>query len=67
MSVLTLNAIRPSAPTTETRPARPVAGADIAEPFDDEERLCPARGITNGLLIAVPFWLLVLAGLWFWL
>jgi len=37
-----------------------------AMPPDRAERLGPARGILTGPLIAVPFWLLLAALVWFY-
>lgn len=67
MSVHTLSAARPNRLETEDPAGRNLQNPANAEPFDESRRLQPARGIAIGLLISVPFWLLVMAGLWFWL
>jgi hypothetical protein len=46
------------------------SGATVVKadaPQEASDSLAPARGILLGVLIAVPFWCLLAAGLWFWL
>jgi hypothetical protein len=43
-------------------PARQTA--DQAEPLDESASLRPARGVAYGLLISVPFWILLAVLSW---
>ena len=53
----------------ELAPQQP--GGATVEPADTRheasDNLAPARGIMLGILLAVPFWCLLGAGLWFWI
>ena len=62
-----------SAHTLEVReavglaPPPPVDAIHISDPFDEVARLGPARAVANGLLISIPFWLLLGFAVWlFW-
>jgi hypothetical protein len=35
--------------------------------YETSDGLAPARGILVGILLSVPIWCLLAAGLWFWL
>jgi hypothetical protein len=67
MSVQTMNAVRPDPGVRQERAFGAGLDGVVAVPFDDAERLRPAGGIGYGLLISVPFWLLVAVLLWFYL
>ena len=64
MSVQSLNAARLAPPATHGRMDASPVDPDV---FDDSVRLHPAKGILHGLLIALPFWMLVGVALWLWL
>jgi hypothetical protein len=67
MSVHTLDPLGPTSLVIDDQIVRPDPDAVTAEPLDPPQQLSPARGIAHGLLLSVPFWLLLGASLWLWL
>ena len=67
MAVHTMSAVRPDPAIEEDRGVRANPERVASAPFDNSERLRPARGIGYGLLISVPFWVVVATLLWFYL
>ncbi|MDE2462543.1 MAG: hypothetical protein KGO02_02330 [Alphaproteobacteria bacterium] len=45
-------------------PPIPADAKLASNPFDETDRLRPARAIANGLLLSVPFWLLLGFAIW---